>query len=139
MAGSGLHQQCYKPKPSFLRASAPVQILLSALDLHAQVCIWPWSWMGDALTQHWAQHVGGTTKLSLAPGDLSIHPGVSSQQAWAWSPFHSPLPQNCSRHACRSCHAPGFLGNYEMRFSQDSALGSGAGGLGGSEAGKNLR
>ena len=65
-------------------------------------------------------------KLSLAPGDLSIHPGVSSRPGPG---LH--FTQNCSRHACRSCHAPGFLGNYEMRFSQDSALGSGVGGWGG--------
>lgn len=63
-------------------------------------------------------------KLSLAPGDLS-HPGLSSRPGPG---LH--FTRNCSLHACRSCHAPGLLGNYEMRFSQDSALGSGAGGWG---------
>lgn len=138
MGGPGFHLPCYKLKPSFLRASAlSVQMLLRALDLHLQVCIWPCSWIDDALTQRWAEVIGRDHEV-LSGCRGPEHSPWSQQPAWAWSPFHSPLPQNCSRHACRSCHAPGFLGNYEMRFSQDSALANGVGGGGGDEAWKNL-
>lgn len=89
------------------------------------------------LPQRWVEVIGRDQEA--LPGFRGPeHSPWRQRPAWARSPFHSPLPGNRSRHTCRSCHAPGFLGNYEMRFSQDSALGSGAGGWGGGEAGKNL-